>query len=159
MKMKSNVLLLLIILVSCLSFNSCITYKEIEFNGVRDVGIGSLNSQVIPIELMVNINNPNNYNIKITRANLDIYLEGKHFGKSEIKDKIVIVKKEEKNYSITLETSKSKIGKSLFSSISMLFGKSISLEVKGTVTAKAFGIKKKFPIHEKQQLKPSDFMK
>ena len=49
--MKSNALLLLIILVSCLSFNSCITYKEIEFNGVRDVGIGSLNSQVIPYRI------------------------------------------------------------------------------------------------------------
>ena len=158
MRVKNNIHFLVIVIAGCIALNSCITYKDVEFKGVNDVNIGDIKNQLIPIELNVKIYNPNNYNIKITKANLDIYLEGKHFGQSNAKKNIVIKKNEENDYSIVLETSKSKIGQSIFSTLSMLLGKNLTIEVKGTVTAKAFGIKKKFPISEKHQLKPSDFM-
>ena len=131
MKLKNYIQLLIIILISCGLFNSCITYKDVEFKGINDVNIGKINKHVIPIELNVKIYNPNNYNIKITKANLDVYIEGKHLGNSKAQDNIMIKKNVENDYSIVLETSKSNIGKSIFSSLSMLFG-SMMLEIVGT---------------------------
>ncbi len=148
-----------ILIASCfLFFTSCITYKEVEFKGINDVSIGDIKSQKTPIQLDVKVHNPNNYNIKITKVNLDLYIEGKHFGKTRSSKKVVIKKNQELDYVIVLETSKSEIGKSLFSSLAILLGKKLTLEIKGTVVAKAYGIKKKFPVNEKHILNPSDFM-
>ena len=69
-------------LVLCLLLPSCITYKEVEFKGVENVGVGKIKNNTIPISLGVRISNPNNFNIKIKKSYFDVYLEGQHLGKS-----------------------------------------------------------------------------
>ena len=158
MKVNRGFKYCIIIIAGFLFFTSCITYKDVEFKGINNASIGDLKNQKIPIELTIRVFNPNNYNIKITRANLEVFIEGKYFGKTTISDKVVIKKNKEENYTIVLETSKSEAGKLILSSLPLLFGKKLILEIKGSVVAKAYGIKKKFPVNEKHELKSSDFI-
>ncbi len=142
----------------CVLFSSCNVYQEVEYKGVENISFGKIKDGTIPIYLEVRVFNPNKYNIKIKKSFFDLYLNGKHLGKSSSSKDILIKKNKEDTYSILLKLKSSEITKSLFSSLGFLFGQQLSFEIKGEIVAKALGIKKKFNIDENQKISASDFL-
>ena len=92
------------------------------------------------------MNNPNNYNIKIKRSSLDIFVNGARVGKTKMKNNIVLKKNHQDVYPLYLTLSEKELKGSALSSIGSFLKGSMKLRLKGDIKAKVYGVGKKFPI-------------
>lgn len=143
---------LIIIIGSILS--SCIQYKEVEVIEVSDIGVHSLSTEKIEIEVTMKIKNPNNYKISVVDSDLELYIKGKKIGSANIKDKIVLPKKSNEKHKIVIQTG---LADMLSSAVPVLMGlifdNSIELAVKGDIKARAKSLSKRFPVDFKEKVK------
>jgi len=150
---------IIIILSISVILSSCISYKDVEYKGIENFAIGNPLKEKMPIHLDIIINNPNNYNIKIKKAEFEIYINATKMGKSTLDRPITIEKNKTKSYPITIITSSKEIGKSLLSSFSLLMGKKMKLKIKGNLIAKAFGIRKKIKFNLDESINASQLLR
>ena len=150
---------IIIILSISVILSSCISYKDVEYQGIENFAIGNPLKEKMPIHLDITINNPNNYNIKIKKAEFEIYINSTKMGESTLYRPITIEKNKTKSYPITIITSSKEIGKSLLSSVSFLMGSKIKLKIKGNLIAKVFGIRKKIDFDLDEAISASQFLR
>jgi LEA14-like dessication related protein len=150
---RINALLALMLLLTSVMMNSCASYQEVEFVGVRGVEVEDMTAKEIRVRVSIQVKNPNNFKIKITKSDLDLFLGGKALGKAEIGERIVLPKQSNEVHTFTISTDLSKLGGMLGVGAMMLGGGSKTFRVKGWVKAKAFGVGKKFPVDFKESLK------
>lgn len=151
-RLKNNLIFFILIIV----ISSC-NYQDIEIKDVKDVKLAKTNTKEINLNVLVEINNPNNYKIKISEYNFDIKINGQRF---KLKDDNADIKIP-KNFSSTIPVSikMTKYGKGIFSLQSLfIFGKIIAkrsaeIEAQGFVKARIFLISKKIFVHEKRTFK------
>ncbi len=151
--LKNNLIFLILIIIT---FSAC-NYKDIEIKDIKDVKLGKTNSKEINLNVLVEINNPNNYKIKISKFDFDIKINGQSFELYEDNADIKIPE----NFSGTIPVSitLTKYGHGIFSLQSLLIiGKiiakrSVNLEAEGFVKAKIFLISKKIYVIEKRTIK------
>ena len=135
-----------------LVLNSCFDYKDVEFKGMQGFNIEDRTDDAITIRVDMKVNNPNNYNIKVKKSTLDVYLNNKYVGKTKMKKSVVLKKKREGVYPVYLKTTGKDLMKSAMGSLGSLLSGQINLGVKGDVKAGAYGISKKFPIDVTQNV-------
>ena len=92
------------------------------------------------------VNNPNNYNIKIKKSSLDVFINGSKVGKTKIKNNVVLKKNYQDVYSVYLMVSEKDLKGSALASIRSLVTGSMKIRLKGDVKTKVYGVGKKFPI-------------
>jgi LEA14-like dessication related protein len=155
MKKISVIFILSIIII----FTSCISYKDVEYKGIENFALGNPFKDNMPIHLDIIIDNPNNYNIKIKKAEFEIYMNTTKLGKSTLDRPITLEKNKTKSYPITIITSSKEIGKSLLSSLGLLIGKKVKIKVKGNLIAKVFGIRKKIDFNFNEAINASQFLR
>lgn len=136
----------LIVILSSVLFTSCFDYEDVDFKGVENFGLEEKSADNIVIRLDLRVKNPNNYNIKIKKSTLDIFVNGKKAGKTKMKNDIVLKKNEEGVYPIYLVTNGKELMSSTMGSLGSLLSGSMKVRIKGNVKAKVYGIGKKFPI-------------
>ena len=136
----------LITLFSIFLFTSCFDYKEVEFKGVQNFGLEGRSEGNITVRIDLKVNNPNNYNIKIKRSSLDIFVNGVKVGKTKMKNNIVLKKNQQDVYPLYLTLSEKQLKGSALSSIGSFLKGSMKLRLKGDIKAKVYGVGKKFPI-------------
>lgn len=134
-----------ITLFSLFFLTSCFDYEDVDFKGVDNFSLVDKSADNITVRLDLRVKNPNNYNIKIKKSSLDIFINGNKAGKTKMKDDIVLKKGVEGVYPIYLKTNGKEILSSMGSLGSLLTG-SLKVRIKGNVKAKVYGIGKKFPI-------------
>lgn len=157
MKMKLKYLLILTIISV---FISC-KYNEVELIKVSDYSIGNFSGDNVDINMNIEVNNPNNYNIKIKKTTLDLFVDGKKIGEAPMQQNIVLEKNNQKNYPLTVRANYKDLSKSLFSNITDLFEKkSVKLGIKGKVKASAYGVVgKKFDLEVEEEINLQELIK
>jgi LEA14-like dessication related protein len=150
---RVNALLALFVLITSITMSSCLTYQEVEFVGMKGVEVEDMSTKEIKVRVSIQVKNPNNYKIKITKSDLDLFLGGKALGKAVIGERIILPKNSNETHTFTISTDLSKLGGMLGVGAMMLGGGSKTFRVKGWVKAKAFGVGKKFPVDFKESLK------
>ena len=142
-------LLLLIVPLS-----GCLEYKEVEVIKVTEVAIKEISAKGVDVEVAMQINNPNNYNISIVDSDLSLFLKGDKVGTASIKDKVTLKKKSIATYHFTLQSSFNDIGAG---GLPMLMGlmtqSAMEVQVLGDIKAQAKGISKKIPVDFTEQVK------
>lgn len=79
---------------------SC-NYDDVEVKDVRQLKIDKLDKEGISLRATLWVENPNNYRIKVTRTDADLYLSGKHAGNAKLLNTIVVPS----NYKGTIEAN------------------------------------------------------
>ena len=92
------------------------------------------------------VNNPNNYNIKIKKSALDVFVNGSKVGRTKMKNNIVLKKNHQDVYPLYLSLSEKELKSSALSSIGSFLKGSMKVRIKGDIKAKVYGVGKKFPI-------------
>ena len=64
--------------------SSCITFKEVKFEGVDNVSFGKVKQGIIPLILDLKIDNPNSFSIKLKKGEVDIFINNQFLGKSSL---------------------------------------------------------------------------
>ena len=136
----------LITLFSIFFLTSCFDYEDVEFKGVQNFGLENRSEGNITVRIDLKVNNPNNYNIKIKRSSLDIFVNGARVGKTKMKNNIVLKKNHQDVYPLYLTLSEKELKGSALSSIGSFLKGSMKLRLKGDIKTKVYGVGKKFPI-------------
>jgi len=140
----------LITLFSIVFLTSCFDYEDVEFKGVQNIGLEGRSGGNITVRIDMKVKNPNNYNIKIKKSSLDVFVNGSKIGKTKIKNNIVLKKNHQEVYPLFLTLSEKELKGSALSSIGSLLRGSMKVRIKGNIKAKVYGFGKKFPIDVEQ---------
>ncbi len=158
--MKANIIFKYGLILLSILMLSCNAYKEVEMIRVGDYSVGNMTNEKVAINLNMEVNNPNSYNIRIKKSTLDLYLEGKKVGETQMTNDIVLKKKTQAVYPFTIEANYKDIAGAAMKSVSSLFGKKeVTLGIKGRVKAKALGIGKKFDLDVQEKISMTELMK
>jgi len=126
---------------------SCFSYEDVEITRIVSTDVKSFSSESVEVEILLQINNPNNYKISITNSDLNLFLNGSEIGKTIIKEKIVIPKKSNEVHRFTVKlNNKDLTANALPFILSAALGRSMRLTVNGYIKVKAKMISKKIPI-------------
>jgi LEA14-like dessication related protein len=140
-------------IVALMFFGTSCKVQELDFNGVNDVGIGSMQSDDIEITLNVKLDNPNNFKIKVVKADLDMFIGGNEAGSASLGDNVEIRKKAEDNYDIIIVTDRKKLmGAALKAAIPSLASGKVTVKVKGWIKGRVWGIGKKIDVEFKESV-------
>lgn len=149
------------VVVLMVTLFSCSAYKEVELVRVGDYSVGQVSGDYMDIFVNLEVNNPNNYNIKIKKTTLDLFVDGKKVGEAPMKEDLLLKKKTQDNYQFTIRADYKQLSKKLFSNLGALFGKkTIKLGIKGQVKAKAMGVVgKKFDLDVEEEVNIKELVK
>lgn len=131
----------------------CISYKEVKLTQIRSVQLANNDLSSGKIVVVVSIQNPNNYAIKIKKYDLHAYANESDLGKVDVEEDIVIPKNSEQDHTITFKPDMAKILSIL---PSLYFAGSAEAAIRGTVKVKAMMLSKKFKVDLKKKISAAD---
>lgn len=141
-------LLLLVIVMS-----SCNIYKDLEVSEVRDLRLTEMSREGVKAEIDVDIYNPNFYNVKLVKSDVDLFLNDKPVGKVLLSEKLVIEKKKEQLYTIVVYSDLEDLGSSFMEMlISAMLFKKIHVKADGELRGKALFIGRNVGINVDQDV-------
>jgi LEA14-like dessication related protein len=137
---------LLITRMAILTLSGCLSYKEVELKAVNDVAVERLDRDGLGARVNVTIHNPNGYRIKVIDPDVDLFLDDVNVGKVLLDSAMVLEKRSTRSYTIPLHASfAGRTGPALFTIMAAALRGRTKLGAKGTVTAKAMLLRKRFP--------------
>lgn len=148
--MKSIHKVFFISVFSILLLSSCITYKDVQFQGVENFKINNLDTKQVTLSFDLKIYNPNNYKIKVKPSEVNVLNKNnKLLGKAEILDKVVVQKEKSGLYPVTVKAKLSDVFISGGGSIlDLIKNRSTDIKLQGTIKVKAKCIGKKIKLDE-----------
>lgn len=142
----------LISLISIFIFSSC-QVKEISIGDIKNISIVEMNKDYIDVDLMIQIKNPNNFGFKVTKADINLEMNGVNLGKVTKfkKVKIPANSNEEHKFSIRVKMEDLKQGGIAF--LGSLLSNKAGLNMKGYIKARSFLITKKIDVDYNKKVK------
>lgn len=153
--MKINISSIGLCILSCIAlfFTSCtFTMPEIGKFNIKNVEKGEKEGEFI-VNVGFYVENPNTFNIRLSKADFDVFLEGQKLGKAKNQKKIILKKKTNDEYILSLKTNASDAFSSILGGLMGMLGKGgAMLEIKGSIKAGVFIFSKKFPVEHSEKL-------
>ena len=142
--------LLVLLIITTFSFNSCFSPKTIEVGKIEGVKVKQFKRNVLSVEVALPIKNPNFFSFKVVDIDLDVFVRNKAVGKITSVDDIVIPAKsnEAHNFNIDLEMTNMLLGTVAF--INSLSGNNLKIKIEGFVEVKSFLFKRKIYLDKSQ---------
>ncbi len=145
------------VLILMFVMNSCMTYEEVQFQGVDGFKIDKVDKDQVKLRFNAKINNPNDYNISVKATNVDLGVNGKSLARASTGKKVVIKKNTSDSYPVEVTVKlKDLLGGLGNSMMNMFTGGSLDLTIKGDAKVSAKGLSKKFPIEFTYPVNPQD---
>jgi LEA14-like dessication related protein len=139
--------LTIIFLTSC-------KYKEITIGDVQSVSIGEVTKEYATVKFSLPINNPNNFNFKISKISLDVSLNGFNLGNAYDIDKVKVEKNSNDVHKFTIKVKLEGLANSGLGFLGALLSNKVKLNLKGYVKANAFLIgTKKIDVNMEKSVK------
>ena len=140
--------LIIITIIILIVLTSCLDYKPITITGINGVEVNNLTLTSVDLKVLVPINNPNDFDFKIKKVNVDIYMGKTKLGKAEDFTDVKILAKSNDVHPFKIKVNFGDIlsqSAAIFQSLMKRKGK---FKIKGFIKVKAFMISKKIPIEE-----------
>ncbi len=148
MKIAKYIFGFLLTVVIVIGIVSCAKIEEIKVGDVREVTFSGLHDNVITLKIMVPIENPNSFNLRIKAADLKVLMGDKEIGKVRQIDELIILKKSEQDYPVTVAIELSNVKEIMSSALMMISGGIHDLHLTGTVVVSSFLYSKKIKIED-----------
>lgn len=141
-------------------FSSCASYEEIEFGKVNDFRTNPKENGKVDLVLKMNINNPNNFSIKVVKCDFELEIGGNSAGKITLGEKVKIVKNKEQEYEIIVEADKGDVTSAMMkTAFTSMASKKVHLKAKGWVKGRVFIFGKKENVEFKHEFDLDDMKK
>lgn len=137
------------IFVAIASPVSCVSYEEVQVTDIKDLELQGFSGKEISIAAQVEIANPNKYDISVTDSEFNISGNGKPLGSFKIDNQLKIKKSSNEFHQVAFKLDMNKLAPDAQSTILqiVLSGENkIDIKVEGYIEAKAYMLKRKFPI-------------
>ena len=140
MRKPSALLLVTILLTSCANF------RDVTFHGVRNVELRKMNGNDIALTIEAEVENPNNYRIKLKDPDVDLWYNGQFVGKAVLDSTVVLDKRSTRIYPVDISAdTQGKLGPILLGGLGSLLSGQAELRASGTVKGQVGIISKRFP--------------
>jgi LEA14-like dessication related protein len=138
--------------------HSCTLYKEVEVLEVHNVEVKEFSQELVEVEVELLVDNPNWYNIKIVKSDLDLLLNSKDIGTLQLAKKVVVPKKAKSIQKISVYTDYDDLKENFLKNVlTLLFARKTEFQATGYVKAKGLFIAKKVPVDVKQEIDLTEF--
>lgn len=139
-----------------LTLSSC-KYKEVEIVEIEEIILKESGIKKIPLTIKIQVNNPNNYKIKVTSYNIKLSIKEIDFVTAEHDSKIVIPADYKGTIPVTFTLEPNIRGlfsiKSLLLIAEIINKNSIQFDATGYFVIKIFLFSKKIHVNEKRTIK------
>lgn len=138
----------LLFIIPFFLLTGCITLKEVNVGKIEGVKIHDISKDGVKLELIVPIENKNNFKIKIKNVKLALDVNKVSMGEIKKIKKVVIPANSKETHSIYVEAKIENLMAGTMSLASGLLKNKANIKVSGYIKAKAFFISKKIEIEE-----------
>lgn len=133
-------------LFTSIIFYGC-DYKEVTFSGVEGVKVTSLTQNGIEALITVRLKNPNKMAFTVYKSEMDVTVGGVNLGKAYIAENVRIKRNSEELYTFKINSSFSQMSiLQLPKLLSLAYGKSLQINLKGELKGGKMFVKRSFPI-------------
>lgn len=141
--MKKLIPLMLLFVIAA---SSC-TFKDIELVKMNDFKVIEFSPENTKAEITVTLKNPNDFAVSITKAKINLQVNGKDIGVMKLDKKIKFPKNSKTTQTFTVIGDYDKIQKELIgNALSIMFSKKLELSGDGFVKGRAMLIGKKVDV-------------
>ncbi len=116
--------------------------------GLRDPSLKQSEKGGLGMDVQLNVNNPNNHNIRVTKIQAEVISNGRVIAKVTNDNKITLRKKSQEFYTVSFSSDTEPLNL-LLSGVSSLFN-GPNIEIKGYGVAKMYGLPKRFEFNTKE---------
>lgn len=138
----------LFLLFISILMTGCLSIKDVKVGDVEGIKVNKFKNSKLSLDILLPIENPNYFKLKISEINVKVSLRGKEIGEITNVDNIIIPAKSNQThtFSIDLEFSNVLLGTVAF--INSLSGNKVKLQLDGYIEVKSFIFKRKIYIKE-----------
>ncbi len=123
---------------------SCRTPKDFQFQQVQNFSIGAAGLKESKLTMDVKLYNPNNYKMKLKKADLDVYLNGSRLGKMNLSKKYLVPCNDTFCLPITVDVDMKNI---LANAVQLMMNNEATVKLTGKVKAGRHGIYVPVPVN------------
>lgn len=137
------------IFVAIASPVSCVSYEEVQVTDIKDLELQGFSSKEISISAQVEIANPNKYDISVTDSEFSISTDGNLLGSFKIDQQLELLESSREFHEVAFKLDMEDLSPNAQSTLLqiVLSGENkVNIKVEGYIEAKAFMLKRKFPI-------------
>ena len=146
-----SIIIVFLFAICLFTLGSCKNFKEVECTGVKGFKINKVNTQGIDAEVQLELKNPNNTGFSIYSSELDVTYSGVHLGIAKLGKRVHINANSQTTYSFNLKSDFKNINLTDIMKLISGAGSHGMVEVKGSLKAGKFYVKKKFPVNVKER--------
>jgi len=137
------------VVVSFLLSNvACTSIQEIKIGDIHEVELKGLKDNLLTLKVMVPVENPNSFNVKVKDADLVVMLGKKQIGKVKQIDNLLISGKSTKEYPVTIVVELTNAKELMANAFQMFSGGLPDARLSGTVVVKSLFYRKKVRIED-----------
>jgi LEA14-like dessication related protein len=149
--MKNTILAFGVLFI--LSLSSC-EVDEISFVQLDDVKITKIEQKEVFLDVSVQLENPNSFDVKVKDSDLDLYLEGTFIGKARLDNAFTIKKGGTHTYDLNIVAEGENMNVKLLPiMMTAALSGQVKTELKGTITGKVAFISKTVPFNVTETVK------
>lgn len=146
-------LIIFVLTICTITFNSCREFEDITFSGIEDVKVISLNQKGVEAIIIAKIKNPNKVGFTIYKSDMNVNLGGLDAGKASLTNKVKIKANSEEAYAFNIKSDFSNLGlMDIPKVIGMAMSKKLDVGIKGTLKVGKLFIKKAVPVDIKKNV-------
>ena len=133
-----------------LLMNSCNIFESIEVGEVQGINFTKIDEGKVSFEVLIPIENPNGFNLKITGVDLDVIVNNEYLGKIKNVGDVLIHQQSDEvyNFPLDVEYSGSNILKGAFNLFSLFLDRKADVRISGFIIVKSFWFSKKLVVDE-----------
>ena len=128
--------------------------EDVSFVQLDDVKIKKIEQKEVHLDVAVQLENPNSFDIKVKDSDLDLYLEGTYIGKARLGETFTIKKGGTHSYALSIIAEGENMNMKLLPiMMTAALSGQVKTELKGTITGKVSFISKTVPFNVSETVK------
>ena len=139
-----NKVAFLAIIILLLAASSCRTPKDFVFRDVENFNISKGNLKQAQLSMDVRLYNPNNYRMKLKKADLDVFMSNDHLGKMNVAKKYTVPRMDTFLLPVTLDVDMQKV---LPNALQLFLNSEVTVKLTGSVKAGRHGVFVRVPVN------------
>jgi LEA14-like dessication related protein len=128
--------------------SSCKIIQEVKITSFQQIQIKEFNRGVVNLTAIIEIDNPNLVSIEVDEIKANVFVAKEEVGKLELSSPFQLDSRSRKQYAVDFKIDLRAKSKGILPmAMSIMGAKQLQFEAEGTVSGKAFFIRKTYPLH------------
>ena len=132
MRMRKQSILILLIL----SVAACSRPKDLEYQGVEHFKLQKAGLSETAVSMDIHLYNPNSFNLKLKKADVDVFINNNHVGKMKVSGRYTINRLDTFVLPVLLNVD---LKNALSNVLQLMFSSDVDLKLQGTIRAGRHG--------------------